>query len=199
MTAWQGSFPSLLLSWPNWAPVRGWGGGGGLGGDTGVRGTYHITLWSSFSNAIKWTLFARLTFFSTQSRHFSLILRSTDTLQLPPALHAFRTSPLPGFYPTFHGMDAINDPSNFSQWLETPLLSNCKASIKYLNTQLKKTLWNCLETFCGIHHHIYVCLKQYMQQSGNTGNLIQEISWDHFQLQKEIFTFFVLVNREGVN
>ena len=90
---------------------------GGLGGDTGVGGTYPITLWSSLNNAIKWTLFARLTFFSTQSRPFSLVLTCTDTLQLPPALHAFRASPLPGFYPTFHGMDAINDPSCFG-WIQ---------------------------------------------------------------------------------
>ena len=110
-----GHFPLPLVVVTKLSSGQRVGRRGGLGGDTGVGGTYPITLWSSLNNAIKWTLFARLTFFSTQSRTFSLVLTCTDdTLQLPPALHAFRASPLPGFHPTFHGMDAINDPSCFN-------------------------------------------------------------------------------------
>ena len=106
-------------------------------GHGGRRYIFLITLWFSLINAIKSTLFAGLTFFSTQSRTFSLVLTCTDdTLQLPPALHAFRASPLPGFYPTFHGMDAINDPSCFNHRLDSTLKEKSTHQSKPI------TLWN---------------------------------------------------------
>ena len=66
------------------------------------------------------------------------------------ALHAFRASPLPGFHPTFHGMDAINDPSCFNHRLDSTLKEKSTHQSKPI------TLWNWLETFYGIHHCIYV-------------------------------------------
>ena len=56
--------------------------------------------------------------------------RSTNTLELPPALHAFRASPLPGFYPTFHDMDAIDDYSNPSNQIRTNWTFNTQTSIQ---------------------------------------------------------------------
>ena len=111
-----GHFPLPLVVVTKLSSGQRVGRRGGLGGDTGVGGTYYLLLCGpALVYAIKWNLFARLTFFSTKSRTFSLVLTCTDdTLQLPPALHAFRASPLPGFHPTFHGMDAINDPSCFN-------------------------------------------------------------------------------------
>ena len=54
----------------------------------------------------------------------------TDTLELPPTLHAFRASPLPGFYPTFHDMDAIDDHSNPSNQIRTNWTFNTQTSIQ---------------------------------------------------------------------
>ena len=56
--------------------------------------------------------------------------RSTDTLELPPALHAFRASPLPGFYPTFHDMDAIDDHNNPSNQIRTNWTFNTQTTIQ---------------------------------------------------------------------
>ena len=56
--------------------------------------------------------------------------RSTDTLELPPALHAFRASPLPGFYPTFHDMEAIDGHSNPSNQIRTNWTFNTHTTIQ---------------------------------------------------------------------